>query len=368
MPFTNPPHVRLYFSRDQGEDDLTRSSYTFLVDTGSTGIVTRADRLKVLPSEPITPHAYLFLSSSKTLYRGFWVNRWVWFNKGTESEVRAQAQVLTVEYKCPCPTYVIGQSGDQCPSIWGIPPLEPQDGPISLMGIGFGRTYDGQEQSTPDKNVLLNVKTIGGMSITDTAIGTTYSPGWIIDKDGITLGLTDSNWHPFDSRRVPLPPPARLPMSSPRYMWQWGEIPGTYTVAGFTPSDCNNRSGCSILIDTGIGYASARGQVEIPADIRDPRSHHLVDRQSVAVSLGLRGASAISESFQSGSPGDPDGSCSFAPEYVKVSQDSSMTSGYNTGSHMLRKWRMAIDFMAGVVGFVEAVPAADACWPIMVLK
>ncbi|KAH8699365.1 hypothetical protein GQ44DRAFT_733234 [Phaeosphaeriaceae sp. PMI808] len=354
MPFTSPPHVRLWFTREEtytGRPD----SFTFFVDTGSTGIITRVANLNVLASESRTPGAYLFLTSSNTLYGGFWINRWVWFNKGTTSEVRALVPVLAVEYKCECPYYVVGVSG---PTVLATTPLA---GPISIMGIGFGRTYNGQPQSTPDKNVLLNVESIGGISTTGTAVGTTYSPGWIIDKDGITLGLTNSNWSPFASRTVSLPAPVPAPVS-PRYRWQWGEIPGTYRVAGFTPADCSDLDGCGILIDTGINYASARSQEQLPDDFpRDSTSHQLSRGRSVTVQFGVGGTPAGTQTFTVGPPGSPDRSCSFAPQYVKVSWDSSMSSGFNTGSHMLRKWRMAIDFVAGVVGFAPATPVTGAC-------
>ncbi|KAG7412736.1 hypothetical protein Forpe1208_v009599 [Fusarium oxysporum f. sp. rapae] len=253
MPFTRPPHVHLWFTREEtytGRPD----SFTFFVDTGSTGIITRVANLNVLESEPRTPGAYLFQTSSNTLYRGFWINRWVWFNKGTTSE------------------------------------------------------------SMPDKNVLLNLKSIGGISTTCEAVGTTYSPGWIIDKDGIMRGLTNSNWPPFASRTVSLPAPVPAPVS-PRYHWQWGEIPGTYRVASFTPADCSDLGGCSILIDNGIDYTSARSQAKPPDGFpQDSTSHQLSREQSVTVQFGVGRTPVGTETFTVGPPGSPDRSCSFAPQ------------------------------------------------------
>ncbi|KAI7765626.1 hypothetical protein LZL87_014138 [Fusarium oxysporum] len=336
MPFTRPPHVHLWFTREEtytGRPD----SFTFFVDTGSTGIITRVANLNVLESEPRTPGAYLFQTSSNTLYGGFWINRWVWFNKGTTSEVRALVPVLAVKYKCECPYYVVGVSSPYCggggtdfirgTNIYpcGIKCLPggypyfcyettPLAGPISVMGIGFGRTYNGQPQSMPDKNVLLNLKSIGGISTTCEAVGTTYSPGWIIDKDGIMRGLTNSNWPPFASRTVSLPAPVPAPVS-PRYHWQWGEIPGTYRVASFTPADCSDLGGCSILIDNGIDYTSARSQAKPPDGFpQDSTSHHLSREQSVTVQFGVGRTPVGTETFTVGPPGSPDRSCSFAPQ------------------------------------------------------
>jgi hypothetical protein len=63
---------------------------------------------------------------------------------------------------------------------------------IRTIGIGFGRCNDGQSKGTPDKNPLLQVHITAIMrpKISDSS---KYRPGHIINKQGIDLGLTDTN-------------------------------------------------------------------------------------------------------------------------------------------------------------------------------
>ncbi|KAM5370590.1 hypothetical protein ACJZ2D_008416 [Fusarium nematophilum] len=85
-----------------------------------------------------------FLTSSNTLFTGFWIWRWVWFNKGTPHQIKASVKILAVESKYVCPGYVVGVSGATCPD--GVPPAP--DDMITIMGIGYGRTYDGRKGNT----------------------------------------------------------------------------------------------------------------------------------------------------------------------------------------------------------------------------
>ncbi|KAH7168193.1 hypothetical protein DER46DRAFT_679378 [Fusarium sp. MPI-SDFR-AT-0072] len=237
MPFTRPPHVRLWFTREETYTDRP-DSFKFFVDTGSIGMITRVANLNVLASEPRTPGAYLFQTSNNTLYGGFWINRWVWFNKGTTSEVRALVPVLAMEYNA---------------------------------------------------------------HITSSAC---LAPTVVVP--------------PFASRTVSLPAPVPAPVS-PRYHWQWGEIPSTYRVAGFTPADCSDLGGCSILIDKGIDYTPDRSQAKPPDGFpQDSTSHQLSREQSVTVQFGVGRTPVGTETFTVGPPGSPDRSCSFAPQYVKL--------------------------------------------------
>src|SRR5258708_11547342 len=59
---------------------------------------------------------------------------------------------------------------------------QPEDAPkgVAMLGIGFGREHDGQEQSTPDKNPFL----------ADTAAGERHRRGYIVTRTGIRVGLT----------------------------------------------------------------------------------------------------------------------------------------------------------------------------------
>ncbi len=315
-PFIQPPHVRLQFSLDAAGTDLTSTTPTrFFVDTGSTGIVHPASRLSLRDIETKTP-AHLYLSSSHILYVGVWVDRYVWFDRGGPHEIKSHVPVLAVQHKFEkCTSYT---SGDTCPG--GV---ETVDNDINIMGIGIGRTYDGQDQSTPDKNVLLNIVSIRGSAVA----APDYSPGWIIDKTGLTIGLTLANWTPFSSRVVYLP----LPSSGgggPAHLREYGEIPGTYAVATI-----GGPVACSILVDTGIDYSSMRSHDALPAGFpRDSTTHKLADGNHVIVSFGSGASwSGPVETWEVGDWGVPPKNCDITPCYVNVHYDSARGSFVNTG-------------------------------------
>lgn len=343
-PFIQPPYTHLQFSRDAEGVHLTESSPTsFMVDTGSTGIVRRASHLDIQPSERTSP-GHLYLSSSHILYVGVWVDRYVWFNRGGPHEIVSHVPVLAVQHKYEhCTSYTSGD--DTCPG--GV---ENTTDEMAIMGIGVGRTYDGMPESTPDKNVLLNITSIRG---TSTLAPADYSPGWIIDKTGITVGLTATNWSPFSSRVVSLPVPSPAG-SGPPHLRAYGEIPGSYSVASIGPLDC------SILVDTGIDYSSMRSHDVLPTDFpRDSTTHKLDDGNNVTVSFGVRPLGTIfSETWEVGDWGVPPKNCDITPCYVNVHQDTSRPSFVNTGRHLLRKWKMAFDMVNGQVGFARADPVS----------
>ncbi|KAM6527484.1 hypothetical protein FSOLCH5_003554 [Fusarium solani] len=339
-PFIQPPHVRLQFSLDEAGVDVTSTTPTrFFVDTGSTGIVHPASRLSIRTTDATTP-GHLYLSSSRILYVGVWVDRYVWFDRRGPHEIKSRVPVLAVQRKYEhCASYT---SGDTCPG--GV---ETSVGTITIMGIGVGRTYDGQDQSTPDKNVLLNIASIRGRAVA----APDYSPGWIIDKTGITVGLTATNWMPFPPHvvRLPLPSP---PGAGPLHLRAYGEIPGSYSVATVGPVDC------SILIDTGIDYSSMRSHDPLPVGFpRDSTTYKLADGNHVTVRFG-RGffGTIFSETWEVGDWGIPPKNCDITPCYVNVHQDTAHPSFVNTGRHLLRKWKIAFDAVDGRVGFARADP------------
>lgn len=193
-----------------------------------------------------------------------------------------------------------------------------------------------------------------------------YSPRWIIDKTGITVGLTDSNWSPFSGRYINLSIPSHRTRHgwpgqwSCPYLWQWGEMEGFYDVAD------NRRKRCTILIDMGIEYGSIRSHEPLPARFsRDPRSHQLDDREEVEVQFGPYGllgtCRLVIERFKIGSPGIPDQACGSTPDRVNVYEDTSRPSFINTGRHMLRKWRMAFDAVHRRIGFAPASTDPGVC-------
>lgn len=65
----------MWISTDAVGTGLTKKA--LLVDTGTCGIVVPMENIDIKSGEK-TDRAFQWLSSSKILYVGWWVDRWVW--------------------------------------------------------------------------------------------------------------------------------------------------------------------------------------------------------------------------------------------------------------------------------------------------
>ncbi|PNP58375.1 hypothetical protein FNYG_15125 [Fusarium nygamai] len=85
--------------------------------------------------------------------------------------------------------YDVIAAPDVCPNPnTDYPDVRAED-KIELMGFGFGRQQDGQPQGTPEKNPMLKMATIGGAPVN----ALTYRPGYVVSKQGINVGITNTN-------------------------------------------------------------------------------------------------------------------------------------------------------------------------------
>lgn len=212
--FDQTPEARIRFSYDrsipggpwtQGPDptdptDMTPRWYSFDVDTGTCGIVTNWEKVNLQPSERLEPDpadptkvtnkGQQYLSSSEILYVGYWVQRQVEFVHSTPVIKTLQPVFAVTEKYVNCKRWEerMKYSCDDATRVRVI-------GSITTLGIGYGRTYDGQPQGTPDKNPLLNIVSIGDTQINPVPPATppaTFHPGWRINEDGVQVGLTHS--------------------------------------------------------------------------------------------------------------------------------------------------------------------------------
>ncbi|MCJ1354917.1 MAG: hypothetical protein MMC33_004907 [Icmadophila ericetorum] len=154
------------------------------MDTGSTGILMTASKVPgYSPSSCIYGSEYL--SSSKKLYEGCWVND----NITLASIAVAEVPILAARSLCTC-TNLSSQTG-QCAG----PKFNcKQDPPrIQCIGVGFGRDSPAQPPGLPDKNPLLNIISVNDVPVKP---GTMHT-GYIITATGIQLGLTSSNTTAF---------------------------------------------------------------------------------------------------------------------------------------------------------------------------
>jgi hypothetical protein len=339
-PFDDDPKVNAWFSKTDvttGVEGTITRSYEFDVDTGSTGVMISDTAL-----EDWVPFEYL--SSSKLLYTGYWVNRNMYFNRKAPATniVKAQIPILVVQRKCVCSNYVIGTSGATCP---GPCTDQPYDN-VRMMGVGFGRTIDGMPGGTPDKNPLLNVVSIRGAAV-DYA---NFHPGYIINGNNIIVGLTSTNYDlaGFQSHQAPLPPPAVEPLGTvPVGHYPWDMMLGCVQVNSI-PATCLS---VSVLLDTGIEQSYIRAPSPPPfpwsswPQINDSIRNVLVDTTHVDVAFGRpRVAEAIYDVA--------DVLSDIRPIWTNAYRDA-RPSFVNTGSHIFRKYEVAYDPICGKLAFHE---------------
>lgn len=100
--------------------------------------------------------------------------------------------ILAAEAVTTYPNYNETTDTNFCPTPTegAAPVVTPMRTHIQNFGVGFGCEGDGQPRGTPDKNAFLNVKTIGGISVSHIPL---FQNGYIIIRDRVVISLTESN-------------------------------------------------------------------------------------------------------------------------------------------------------------------------------
>ena len=229
---------------------------------------------------------HLFLSSSKVLKKGVWVPMEISFvdTPGTKANV----PILAVTQKIVCDHYDNKRPGE-CPS-----PTKVIDMPsgVNYLGVGFGREDDGMEQSTPDKNPLLHLVTVGGQPVDLRR----YNPGFVVMNDGLHIGLTQSNTHHFGWQQLSR-------RSNVDMDWQMAnmgvrvETPNPDPAKGTLPP--NYEAQGHLLVDTGVpqmyltlpkNYPGGVATVLVPNESNPGlKSRDLVRQTNVRVDMGAAG-------------------------------------------------------------------------------
>ncbi|WP_263144088.1 hypothetical protein [Pseudomonas sp. RIT-PI-AD] len=309
------------------------------MDTGSVGLALDAARipgyaqLKRLPeAKPGTQ----FLSSSKILWVGTWVPlRVTLFDAQRRPVASARVPVLGVETAGVCRGYV---SGDATCKQHALPPAKD----LIYMGVGFGREADSQPQGTPDKNVLLHLDSLGGKALAEGQL----SPGYIIGRGGITLGLTPENTQGFGFVKL-------QPYGGGDGDWQAPSM-----CVSLDPQSDRSASGplCvpgSLLVDTGV----PQSYITLPTAIRyrtakepDASARKVlisVLAKGTEVELKIPDASApvAQVRYQVG------GTQPVTPLQVIPWSSDNRPPFVNTGRHFLRQYQFLYDARQGYVGF-----------------
>ncbi|MBY6262248.1 hypothetical protein EI613_10015 [Azospirillum sp. 412522] len=333
VSFTDPPMLNFSIAGDS-------TVHTVTMDTGSVGVAISAinipnyDRLKTAPgAKPGTQ----FLSSSKVLWVGTWVPMTVTlYDRGKKAVATSQVFILGVEKSGRCDSYQTDQQ--ICPD------LPPPAKPVLYMGVGFGQEADFQPQGTPDKNVLLNLRSMNGQPVADGSM----NQGYIIGRQGVQVGLTAANTAGF--RFTKLEPYAQYP-------GDWMMPRGCIAV---NPEENRDAGGpictpANILVDTGIPQSYMTVPPAIKFDtIQQPDKSEpnktvgvLAPRTSVAVHIPDAANPIATDAFIVGS-GAPN-----EPEQVIPWGTDKRPPFINTGRHFLRQSQFLYDAKQGYVGMKD---------------
>ncbi|GAM86184.1 hypothetical protein ANO11243_041950 [Dothideomycetidae sp. 11243] len=230
--FAQDPHVKVTLNNQA-------TTYRANIDTGSSAFLIGSD---VYPGfdDAAFNAAYQngteYLSSSNKLYTGYWVPTAVHFIDG---HVTTQVKTLVVTKSVDCTDYDEAVGG-ACPAQQVTGVNCDMNCTLTYMGIGFGRSNDGQSDVTPANNALLNVT-----SIVNKPVPTNYRPGYIITSKGITVGISHR-----DSTGFKL---VKLQRTSRKLPHDWQGVTGCISVT--YPGTDKGTGACvtsQILLDTGI--------------------------------------------------------------------------------------------------------------------
>lgn len=333
VSFTAPPKLNFSIAGDS-------TIHTVTMDTGSVGVAMSATNIpnyETLKSAPGAKPGTQFLSSSKVLWVGTWVPMAVTlYDRANQPVATSEVFILGVEKSGRCDSYQTDQQ--ICP---GLPAPEK---PVLYMGVGFGQEADFQPQGTPDKNVLLNLRSVNGQPIA----GGTLNKGYIIGRQGIQVGLTAANIAGF--RFAKLEPYAQYP-------GDWMMPRGCITVNADQNRDANGPicTPANILVDTGIpqSYMTLPTAIQFDkveqTDLSEPTKKVgvLAPNTSVAVRIPNATDPIATDAFivGAGAPNEP-------AQAIPSSTDT-RAPFINTGRHFLRQYQFLYDATQGYVGMKD---------------
>ncbi|KAL7808159.1 hypothetical protein V8C26DRAFT_423579 [Trichoderma gracile] len=310
-----------------------KAPLTPVLDTGSNGLLLDALDLNITNStlaqyEP----GYQYLSSSTKLYRGSWIPFTLDFAgpSGEPVNVTAEIPVLVVKETLKCSGYQ-NEWEAYCPedhtSSFDSHPRGTQ-----WWGIGFGRESDGQIHSTPDKNALINIKSINGMNVPSSK---NYRAGYSLRKNGVVVGLTEENTRGYRWTKLKK---QREFSDDPR---DWKNVSGCVSIDG---GDCRPSN---ILVDTGLtrSYLStADTSARLVPSNTSSTAKVLAPGQSVLVRFGTGdGNGEVQYNFTVG-----DASSLEDPDEVRTKLvDEGKEEKINTGVYFYHEWESAFDADGG---------------------
>jgi hypothetical protein len=293
------------------------STHLAVMDTGSTGIVVSAGDIPGVDALPSTPGRLLY-SSSGRMMMGKWVSVPVTIagSDGTKLTTPAIPVLAITAIAC-------APKARDCKT-------EEQPKGVAVLGIGFGREADGQEQSTPDKNAFLAASAALGPG----------RRGYIVTRTGVQVGLAAADLAGgFALTKL---------TADPAHAGDWLGAPFCVTLNGKTPATCG-----ASLVDTGV---TGMYLTLPPAAVGSGRAKTdrgeatLADGTKVAfVFAGTAGAQATAGSatyaFTVGQAGNP-----LAPGFLILNTDRPQPF-VNTSVRFLNGFDYLFDADDGMVGY-----------------
>ena len=278
-------------------------SHRVEMDTGSHGIVVPASALGPGAVGP-GPAAQITYTSDGKIFRGNYYLAPITLQAGGVSATTVPIRVLAVKSSACAPGF------PQC--------VADRIAGLGMLGVGFDR---GAASQTPPElaNAFLALQSITTGSM---------HPGYIIARNGVTLGLNLANTAGFDSVAL--------------------------TAGGSGPGDWNTEPGCfafpqiggysqqcgTVLMDTGIPSAI----FGLPSAQRPPSiATSIPDGTAVAISVGQPASPVLSYSFAAGDGG------AMTPTSLRWAAGTAPF--INTGRRVISSDDYLYDAGAGAVGF-----------------
>ncbi|KAL6863990.1 hypothetical protein J3F83DRAFT_744212 [Trichoderma novae-zelandiae] len=311
----------------------TKAPLTPVLDTGSNGLLLDALDLNIT-NATLAQYApgYQYLSSSTKLYRGSWIPFTLEFAgpSGEPVNVTAEIPVLVVNETLKCAGYQ-DEWEAYCPKDH-TSSFDPRPRGTRWWGIGFGRESDGQLRATPDKNALINIKSINGVDVSSSE---NYRAGYSLRRDGVVVGLTEENTRGYRWTKLQK---QREFSDDPR---DWKNVSGCVSIAG---GDCRSSN---VLVDTGLtrSYLStADTSVRLVPSNTSSTAMVLAAGQNVLVRFGSGvGDEGVQYNFTVG-----DASSLEDPDEVRTKLvGDGKEEKINTGVYFYREWESAFDADGG---------------------
>ncbi|MCJ1397611.1 hypothetical protein MMC11_000806 [Xylographa trunciseda] len=324
------------------ELNFTIGNYTSSapMDTGSTGILLPAKRVPGFCPTNCT-HGSEYLSSSKRLYEGCWIDSMI----NISSIAVAKVPVLAVSSLCTC-TKFCSKKG-KCAVKTSNCTQNPK---VQYLGVGFGRDHLDQPQGHPDKNPLLNIVSINGSDFQPDTMHT----GYIITAAGIHLGLTATNAASFTTTKLA---PGPYHCHDQR---DWASVPSCISIDNAT---C--VPGTS-LFDTGINSSYLRTTttlhnthcicdgIALAPGLRCPKSctQQLLPNHTVHMLIGSAPNYTAYYNLVGGETENP-----MTPSEVLAQPPQEENGSYmNTGRGFYRGFEVLFDAETGVFGLRSRLP------------